>query len=438
MALVAVAILSRAVLAWHASTPYGYVYDFYHEAIQRLYATGRLPASTDCWQCYHPPLHTLLGLPLYALGKRLAGGPGGLADPALRFVAVLSLACGAVVAFVGYRILRLYRLRGPELIVGTGLVLSFPCLFISSYGIEADILVSAIMTTFTYYAVRFAARRHRASYGAAAGLGALAGLACATKYSGLAAPLILIVLAAERLAEGPHRMRVARETAIALLVCAVIGSWKYVDNARRYHTPLFANGSAQQGFAISGRPNYLRQYDFVSLKVRDLVRLAEGRVRPGPLTDRPFYRSVWTTLHGLAWGDMGMFSDPSRHGFAAHPYPAKALNGPLASSVLVLGLVPDALALLGFVVTFHRRAMRAVTVTCLVTGASYVVWFVSQESCALKTKYILFLLPCYVLYAVFGWRWVERRSAIAGGAILWLLVLLLIAANLYLFDFAWS
>lgn len=434
----AIAIVSRALLVWRAPTPYGYVYDFYHEAIQRLYATGHLPASTDCWQCYHPPLHVWLGLPLYALGKKLAGGPDGLADPALRFVAVLSLACGAVVALNGYRILRLYRVRGAELIVGTGILLSFPCLFISSYGIEADILVSAIMTAFTYSAVRFAARRHRSSDGAAAGLGALAGMACATKYSGLVAPLILIVLAVERLVEGPDRVRVARETAVALLACAVIGSWKYVDNERRYGTPLYANGSAQQGFAMSGRLNHVQLYDFGSLKMRDLIRLAEGRVRAGPLTDRPFYRSVWTTLHGMAWGDMGMFSDPSRHGFARHPYPPKALNGPLASSVLVLGLVPDALAVLGFVVTFRRRAMRAVTVTCLVTGASYVAWFVTQESWALKTKYILFLLPCYVLYAVFGWRWLDRRSAIAGRAILWLLALLLIAANLYLFDFAWS
>jgi len=438
LALAAVAAVSRTLLAWRAPTPYGYVYDFYHEAIQRLYATGRLPASTDCWQCYHPPLHTWLGLPLYALGKKLAGGPGGLADPALRYVAVLSMVCGAIVAFVGYRILRLYRIRGAELIVGTGLLLSFPCLFISSYGIEADILLSAIMTIFTYYAVRFSARRRRASYLGAAGLGALAGLACATKYSGLVAPLILVVLAAERLAVGPHRMRVARETAVALLACAAMGSWKYADNVRRYHTPLFANGSAQQGFALSERPNHIREYDFGSLRIHDLVRLAEGHVRPGPLTDRPFYRSVWTTLHGMAWGDMGMFSDPSRHGFPAHPYPAKALNAPLASSVLVLGLVPDALALLGFAVTFRRRAMRAVTVTCLVTAVSYVAWFVSQESWALKTKYILFLLPCYVLYAIFGWRWLERRSAIAGTAILWLLVLQLIAANLFLFDFAWS
>jgi 4-amino-4-deoxy-L-arabinose transferase-like glycosyltransferase len=437
-ALGAIAIVARALLVWRAPTSYGYVYDFYHEAIQRFYATGRLPASTDCWQCYHPPLHPLLGLPLYALGKKLVGGPVGLADPALRFVAILSVVCGAAVAFYSYRLLRLFRIRGAQLIVGTGLVLSFPCLFISSYGIEADILLSAIMTAFTYYAVKFFALRRHANYRAAAGLGVLAGLACATKYSGLAAPVVLVVLTGFALADGPPRMALVRHMAVALLACVVIGSWPYVNNVRRYHTPLFANGSAQQGFAISARPNYVLLYDFGSLRIRDLLRLADGRVRPGPLTDRPFYRSVWTTLHAMAWSDMSMFSDPSRHGFAGHPYPRKVLNRTLVSSVLVLALVPDALALLGFFVTFHRRALRAVTATCMITGASYVSWFVSQDSWGLKTKYILFLLPCYVLYSVLGWRWLERRSPMAGRLILALLALLLIAANLYLFDFAWS
>ena len=66
LALVGAGMALRFVLAVEAPTPYGYVYDFYHEAVQRLYNTGRLPASTDCWQCYHPPLFPLLALPFSA------------------------------------------------------------------------------------------------------------------------------------------------------------------------------------------------------------------------------------------------------------------------------------------------------------------------------------------------------------------------------------
>jgi 4-amino-4-deoxy-L-arabinose transferase-like glycosyltransferase len=437
LVLIATAVVARIVLAARAPTPYGYVYDFYHEAIQRLYASGRLPASTDCWQCYHPPLYTLLGLPFYALGKRLLDGPAGLSDPALRFVAPLSLVCGAAVAWYGYRILRLYRLRGIELIAGTGVLLAFPCLFISSYGIEADILLSAIMTAFTYHLVRFV-RRRRASAGAAVGLGTLAGLACATKYSGVLAPLTLCIVAALQLRRASQRGRIVRELAIALVLCVAVGSWKYVDNLARYGTPFFANGSAQQGFSVSNRPNEIHVYDFGSMRIGALISLARGRVRPAPLTDLPIYHSVWTTLHGLAWSDMTMFSDPSRHGFPRHPYPAKALNRRLVSSVLVLGLLPDALALVGFVITAWRRSLWPLTVTSVSTIVIYLFWVVSQQSWALKTKYILFLLPPYVLYGMFGWRWLAHRSRVAGQAVCWALALLVVLTNLYLFDFAWS
>jgi hypothetical protein len=436
--LVGIAVILRALLAVRSPTPYGYVYDFYHEAIQKFYVLGYLPSSTDCWQCYHPPLLELVGLPLYVVGKWIVGGPGGLADPALRFVAIVSLVSSGIVAYYSYRVLRLFRIRGAELVVGTGLILAFPCLFISSYGIEADILLTAVMTAFLYYAVTFFARTRPTNYASALRLGALAGLACATKYSGLLAPAILVTLTGLHLVMGPHRLRMAREAGVALLVCLLVGSWKYVDNLEHYHTLLFANGSAQQGFVVADRPSYARTYDFSSLRIADLVALTRGQVPPGHLTDIPFYRSVWTTLHAMAWGDMSFFSDPSRHGFYLQPYPRKAINPFVASTVLVLGLVPDGLALIGFLATFRHRILWPFAVGAAITWAAYVAWFLAQESWALKTKYILFLLPAYILYALLGWRWLRRLSPHVGRVVLLLLVTLLLAAHVYLCNFAWS
>src|SRR5262249_19329226 len=134
------------------------------------------------------PLLPLLGLPLYALGKAFVDGPGGLSDPALRFVAPLSLACGLATAYYAFRILCAYRVRGTELAIGTGLMLAFPCLFISSYGIEADILVTALMTAFFYYLIATFPQRTGLGLAASIRLGALAGLACSAKYTGLLAP----------------------------------------------------------------------------------------------------------------------------------------------------------------------------------------------------------------------------------------------------------
>ena len=50
----------RVLLAVRSPTTFGYVYDFYHEAIQTFYVRGRLPRSTECWECYQPPLFYLL------------------------------------------------------------------------------------------------------------------------------------------------------------------------------------------------------------------------------------------------------------------------------------------------------------------------------------------------------------------------------------------
>jgi len=439
LALVFVGGLLRVLLVLRAPTPYGYVFDFYHEGIQKLYVLKRLPTAADCWQCYHPPLFFVVSLPFYALGKWIAGGPMGLADPALRFAGVVPVVSGLITAFYGYRILRRFAIRGPELVVGTGLIVAFPCLFISTYGLEADILLTALMTAFTYYAVTFCRVSRPPDDRAAARIGLVAGLACSTKYTGLLAPAVLLIFTAARTALRPgQRRRVLREAAVALSLCFLIGGWKYIDNYRTHGTALFANGSASQGLAFAGRHSYASEYDFFSLRIGDLLALATRRVPPGELTDLPFYRSVWTTLHGMAWSDMSFFSDPSRHGFRGKPYPRKRLDPTLTGAVLILGLVPDVLAIIGFLVTLRRRVLLPVAVICAMTFAAYALWFIAQESWALKTKYILFLLPAYVLYALLGARWLSRRIPIVDTPVWALLYLLVVGAHLYLLDFVLS
>src|SRR5262249_62050325 len=108
------------------------------------------------------------------------------------------------------------------------------------------------------------------------------------------APASLVSLTGLLYARRPCRRSLSQQAAIALVTCAAIGSWKYIDNIERSPTPLFANGSAQQGFVASNRTWYWREYDFHSLRIGELVKLAHGRVPPGHLTDLPFYHSVWT------------------------------------------------------------------------------------------------------------------------------------------------
>jgi hypothetical protein len=166
------------------------------------------------------------------------------------------------------------------------------------------------------------------------------------------------------------------------------------------------------------------------------MRLAGPRARPGPLASVPVYHSVVTTLHALAWSDMTFFSDPSRHGDPSRPYLRKRVPAVLIRTVLILGFVPELLAGVGFFVTLRRRIFLPLAVVCLVAVSAYVWWFTSQESWGLKTKYLLFLLPAFVVYAVTGLAWLWKHAPRLGGMAAVLVAALVLVAHLYLLAFA--
>ena len=106
------------------------------------------------------------------------------------------------------------------------------------------------------------------------------------------------------------------------------------------------------------------------------------------------------------------------------------------AAVLALGLVPTGLALIGAVATLKDRAYWPLAVLTVVTLGAYTIWFLSQELWALKTKYILFLLPAYVIYALVGLERVRRlRWRLPGQILTALLVLLICGCYAYLMIF---
>ncbi len=412
-ALLVLAAAARVALLVSAPTPYGYVYDYYHQGAQLWYDYGRLPASTDCWQCYHPPLYYVLAYPLLALGRWVSGAkaPGDLyTDPALPYLAILPIICSLVIGGYSYRTFRLFRLGAFSRIVAFSIVLVFPCLFISFFAPEADIVLTAVLLPFLYHLVRYQARRERPTLKLAVGLGVLCGLAMATKYSGLVAVVVAGEIIAWRLFSGPKRLRTIRDGAVILFLALAIGSWKYIDNYKKYGNPFYASGPAAQGFLLGRKKMHWDNYDFFSFRLPEVMKLSGPAAPQGTLNGFPVYRSVWTSLYAQAWGDMSFFSEPSRHGDGTGRYPKKAIPHWLVGAVLVFGLVPTGLAVLGFLSAGFRRLFLPLSLLAVTTILVYLQWIVSQTDWALKTKYILFLLPIYALYAAAGLRKI-RRSA---------------------------
>jgi hypothetical protein len=115
----------------------------------------------------------------------------------------------------------------------------------------------------------------------------------------------------------------------------------------------------------------------------------------------------------MAWTDMSIFSVHSRHGDPSLPYPDKTIPRALVACVLVLGLLPNLLTLLGLWHSWRAPGRWPLTVYGGLSLATYAWWVIAQDSWALKTKYLLFLLPVYALLATEG---VERALQLRGRA----------------------
>jgi len=432
IALLVSAAALRALLIWHSPWPYGYTYDQYFQGVEHLITTGRLPTAADCWQCYHPPFFYALGAVFYRLGSILAGTQTG----ALEGLSALSLLSACATVWFSIRLLEFLRQRGSYLLLASAVVIVFPCLFISSWSAEADGLQTALMSAVLYYLTRYDAGPRHAGLGVVVLLGVFCGLAMATKYNGLLALGATGVLLLLRLFTDGERPRTIRDGLIVLALALSLGSWKYLDNRRHHGTALFANGSAAEGFAV-GHFAHWRGYEYLSLRFRQVIDLYEPDAATGRLTDQPVYYSVPTTLHAMAWTDMSFFSVKSRHGDPSQPYPDKRIPKWLVGTMLVLGMVPNLLATVGFLSVTRRKAFRACTILTVMTILAYVAWFTGQDRWALKTKYLMYLLPAYAAYLAVGLRVVRQWSpgTLAGLAVCGLL-LLIVMSQLFAYVFA--
>src|SRR5215213_8911423 len=92
--VIAIGAVLRVLLVLGSPRPYGYVFDFYHLAVEFAWWERRLPDAADCWQCYHPPLFYVVSLPLFAIGRVLHKVIPSAQGVELRVLSVLPLVCG--------------------------------------------------------------------------------------------------------------------------------------------------------------------------------------------------------------------------------------------------------------------------------------------------------------------------------------------------------
>jgi hypothetical protein len=99
----------------------------------------------------------------------------------------------------------------------------------------------------------------------------------------------------------------------------------------------------------------------------------------------------------MAWGDLSFFSVPGRIEDPEAPYPWKHIPSWLMAPCCSSGSCRRCAAA-GLVSTIARRDYLPLLVMLVLTLSSYLAWVVAQDEWALKTKYLLFLLPAYVAH----------------------------------------
>ncbi|NNN05828.1 MAG: hypothetical protein HKL90_07990 [Elusimicrobia bacterium] len=455
--VLAVAVVTRLAVGLRAPRPFGYVWDLYHEAVMWAYDHGRLPAPTDCWECYPPPLYIAAGLPFYALGKLAAGGA---AAGGMRLLAWASMLWVGLLVYYCDKTLSLLRASWSERLLALSLALALPCLVIGSYAAESDILLAALMAAFFYQLCLWRLRPGRRFRGQALILGALAGLSALTKYSGLLTlPTAAAVLGPD-LFRPRLRRRAARDLVIVFAVASALCGWHYAGNVRAHGKLFLKPPWLRSVHADDGLRRNLARYDFLSFKIADVVALYRPET-PGKLDTFPVYHSVWSALYATAWTDMTFFSLPQRQPWVlpqgygegrvvpmvidtpaeavrVSAYPAKRVPLALIELVLRVGVIPGLLALVGFLAAGARRALRPFAAYAGLSLGVYFWWILGQDSWALKAKYILFLLPVYLVCAILGLRAaarVDRRLGVAAAAGV---IAAILAAQAYVWAFALS
>ena len=386
--LLGVSVILHVLLAFFSPDPNGYVYDFYSDAIILLYENGQIPAADACWVCYHPPLLPILGAGIFQLVDWFGGGRQAQLFSVAFFLNILSL----VFAIYSFAIYQQYRKNADLDLVLWGLLLFLPVTFISAFSIEADLLVATFIVASTYYFIQFLSKEEYSALVLAAVMVALAAM---TKYSGVVIAVYFGgVLLARYLRHCDSRL--LKQGLVYAAVVFLVGSYPYMKNLVKEGTPIVGNQDWNTG------KKYYDSYDFTSFSIKRVVDVFTDP-KDAKLKYFPAYNNeVLTSHYGQLWTDFSFYTRAHRHGQWNHReggdiYTGKYMPVWLLWCILIAGLVPVIAGAGGFIALVITREALLLLGMFILTVAIYIDWFLGFNWFMLKTKYLLYLLPLWLI-----------------------------------------
>jgi len=383
-----IAVVAQIMLGVFAPDSKGYAYDYYSRAILVIVNEGRLPNFNDCWICYHPPLFPLVGAALFKLVSVFGGG----IDAQQYAVSTLTSILALVMSVYGFLLYQRYRKYEELDLLMWALLLFVPVRFISSFSVEADIFAATLIIMATYY---FSIYLQSNALRILLLSGFLIGLATLAKYNGMVVALFFGLVLLWRFLRSRERLKLNHGIAYALVVFALGGS-HYVSNLVKHDTPFPGNAAWNTG------ERHFDKYDFTGFGLGRIVdAFYLNSPTGGELWHFPsFNNQVITSHYGQLWTDFSFFSVHGRHGMHEFRliFDDKWVPITLIWAILIAGLLPVAYSGVGFFQLLWQREAMLVTGLFIITIAAYLNWFSGYYIWMLKTKYLLYLLPFWLLF----------------------------------------
>lgn len=405
-ALRAVVAVATLVAVWNAARyPVGDGYDaVWHERYADfLVHHHALPTRADTLEYYSPPLYYALAGVADRVGTAL-----GLGEPH-RLAVALNVPCVLGTVLLVAALARLLWPRRPWLAVGAaGFVGLSPALLRVSAMFQPEPLDLLLQTLSLYLAARMLVRRSYGT-GAALGLGVALGAAQMVRQFALwALATVATAWLAAAWSREEERRALLRALAVTLAAVVVVAGPWYGWRAVRYGNAVFDRPQ-------SAKPLWERRPASFYLG-SGLPDVFARPYRPH-MVDR-----LWPQTYSDVWGDWyGVFA---WNGVAGRPTPRQ--NGWLVAQNAI-GVVPTALALLGWLALLARSARRRdgprllVGLLPLAALAGYLyftVGYPTPDGDTIKAVYLLASLGGWALCFGLAAAWAEERAPrLAGGAL---------------------
>ena len=371
------------LLALFAPDPNGYVWDFYSESILYTYEHGQLPSAQMCWVCYHPPLLPIIGNLIFHFVDLFKG------STTMQLFTVASLLNCVSLFFVVYTfaIYRKFRRFHQLDLILWALVLFLPLRFITSFSIEADMLVATLIVISLYYFVNFLEKSNSTQLYLTAGFAALAALA---KYTGLIFVMFYSLVLIIQLIRTTNRVSLKQLLIFSILVFT-IGSFPYIKNLTDSGTLIVGNK------AWNNDNSYTYNYKDFSIP-----RIIEVFTDTRPIKLKHYYQynsEVLNSLYGQLWTDFSFFTIPYRHGQyeVDFIYQGKFMPTPLLWAILISGLIPVSIGIVGFGLMLLQSDKWILLSIAFVSLGLYAHWITGHNYWMLKSKYLLYLLPIWLI-----------------------------------------